>query len=112
MKSKVSQNGKHVVIKTGLQVIYELLLWLDVQTNQYRTSKHDDLDTKKKGLAKAFKRSITCVPCFKEHRCRRGPAGKRRADSHTVASKTCILSRSSTSSLDDSLQTETISACS
>jgi hypothetical protein len=57
MKSKVSQNGKHVVIKTGLQVIYELLLWLDVQTNQYRTSKHDDLDTKKrigKGIQKVY----------------------------------------------------------
>lgn len=53
-----------------------------------------------------------CIPCCKEHLWRRGPAGKSRADSHTVASRNFILSTSSILSSDDSLWPETISECS
>jgi hypothetical protein len=54
MKSKVSQNGKHTTIKTGLQVTHGFLLQLDVQSTdqsksnfKLQTSWIHDLNTHK-----------------------------------------------------------------
>ena len=77
MKSKVSQNGKHTAIKTGLQVTHGFLLQLDVHsTDQSKSNfKHHEFMISthtKSGLAKAFKQipqmSINPLGCL-NHQC-------------------------------------------